>query len=45
MSILEFPPLELGEVIYPLSPEDDLLEEMLERRLTVRQVADSFRLR
>jgi hypothetical protein len=31
MSILEFPPLELGKVLKPLSPEDDLLEEMLEK--------------
>jgi hypothetical protein len=30
MSILEFPPLDLGEVIKPLSPDDDLLGEMLE---------------
>jgi hypothetical protein len=30
MSILKFPPLELGEVIKPLSPDDDLLGEMLE---------------
>jgi hypothetical protein len=32
MSILEFPPIELGEVLRPLSPDDDLLAEMTEER-------------
>ena len=30
MSILEFPPLELGNVLRPLGPDDDLLGEMLD---------------
>jgi hypothetical protein len=30
MSILEFPPLDLGNVLRPLGPDDDLLGEMLD---------------
>jgi hypothetical protein len=29
MSILDFPPLSLGQMLRPLSPDDDLLGEML----------------
>ena len=30
MSVLEFPPLKIGKMLRPLSPDDDLLGEMLE---------------
>jgi hypothetical protein len=30
MSILDFPPLDLGNVLRPLGPDDDLLGEMLD---------------
>lgn len=29
-SALDLPPLDLGEVLRPLTPEDDLLDEMLD---------------
>jgi hypothetical protein len=31
-SILDLPPLDLGETLRPLDPDDDLLSEMLEPR-------------
>jgi len=31
-SVLDIPPVSLGRVIRPLSPDDDLLGEMLEER-------------
>jgi hypothetical protein len=30
MSVLEFPPLNIGTMLRPLGPDDDLLEEMLD---------------
>jgi len=32
MSVLEFPPLKIGKMLRPLSPDDDLLGEMLDDR-------------
>ena len=37
MSILEFPPLDLGKVLRPLKPEDDLLDEMLTAEPALKQ--------
>ena len=31
-SVLDIPPVSIGEVLHPLTPDDDLLGEMLEGR-------------
>jgi metal-responsive CopG/Arc/MetJ family transcriptional regulator len=39
VTVLDLPPLDLGETLMPLSPDDDLLDAMLEGKCTDMMVA------